>query len=204
MVSHPSGVEYDAGPMAVVTETLEVEGIRCERCVQRLAVALGGVDGLAGASANADGRRHARVRRRRTCEPRPSRRSRPRVSPLPERRRAVDRRRVSHAVRPLRRRAVHACGPTISRRSSSAEAVRRAGCDVDDIEDVILGAANQSGEDNRDVGRMAALLAGLPVARRRADGQPAVRIRACRRSSRPHTRSRPAPATCSSRAASSR
>jgi 3-oxoadipyl-CoA thiolase len=45
-----------------------------------------------------------------------------------------------------------------------AEAVRRAGCDVDDIEDVVLGAANQSGEDNRDVGRMAALLAGLPVA----------------------------------------
>jgi 3-oxoadipyl-CoA thiolase len=45
-----------------------------------------------------------------------------------------------------------------------AEAVRRAGCDVDDIEDVVLGAANQSGEDNRNVGRMAALLAGLPVA----------------------------------------
>ena len=44
------------------------------------------------------------------------------------------------------------------------EAVQRAGCDVDDIEDVILGAANQSGEDNRDVGRMALLLAGLPVA----------------------------------------
>jgi 3-oxoadipyl-CoA thiolase len=31
------------------------------------------------------------------------------------------------------------------------------------IDDVILGAANQSGEDNRNVGRMAALLAGLPV-----------------------------------------
>jgi 3-oxoadipyl-CoA thiolase len=31
------------------------------------------------------------------------------------------------------------------------------------IEDVILGAANQSGEDNRNVGRMAALLAGLPI-----------------------------------------
>ena len=31
------------------------------------------------------------------------------------------------------------------------------------VEDVILGAANQSGEDNRNVGRMAALLAGLPV-----------------------------------------
>src|SRR6187455_3030400 len=31
------------------------------------------------------------------------------------------------------------------------------------IEDVIFGAANQSGEDNRNVARMAALLAGLPV-----------------------------------------
>jgi 3-oxoadipyl-CoA thiolase len=31
------------------------------------------------------------------------------------------------------------------------------------IDDVILGAANQAGEDNRNVGRMAALLAGLPV-----------------------------------------
>jgi copper chaperone CopZ len=38
--------------MAVVTETIEVEGIRCERCVQKLAIALGTVDGLAGASAN--------------------------------------------------------------------------------------------------------------------------------------------------------
>ena len=32
------------------------------------------------------------------------------------------------------------------------------------IEEVILGAANQSGEDNRNVARMAALLAGLPIA----------------------------------------
>lgn len=38
--------------MAAVTETLEVDGVRCERCVQKLAVALGAVDGLAGASAN--------------------------------------------------------------------------------------------------------------------------------------------------------
>jgi copper chaperone CopZ len=38
--------------MAVMTETLEVDGVRCERCVQALATALGGVDGLAGASAN--------------------------------------------------------------------------------------------------------------------------------------------------------
>lgn len=35
--------------------------------------------------------------------------------------------------------------------------------DVAQIEEVILGAANQSGEDNRNVARMAALLAGLPV-----------------------------------------
>jgi 3-oxoadipyl-CoA thiolase len=32
------------------------------------------------------------------------------------------------------------------------------------LDEVILGAANQSGEDNRNIGRMAALLAGLPVA----------------------------------------
>lgn len=35
--------------------------------------------------------------------------------------------------------------------------------DVNQIEDVILGAANQAGEDNRNVARMAALLAGLPT-----------------------------------------
>ncbi len=35
--------------------------------------------------------------------------------------------------------------------------------DVNAIEDVIAGAANQSGEDNRNVARMAALLAGLPT-----------------------------------------
>jgi copper chaperone CopZ len=38
--------------MTVMTETLEVEGVRCERCVQAIAGALQGVDGLAGASAN--------------------------------------------------------------------------------------------------------------------------------------------------------
>src|SRR5215203_499793 len=35
--------------------------------------------------------------------------------------------------------------------------------DVTAIEDVIAGDANQAGEDNRNVARMAALLAGLPV-----------------------------------------
>jgi 3-oxoadipyl-CoA thiolase len=43
------------------------------------------------------------------------------------------------------------------------EAVARAGIDHNAIDDVYLGAANQAGEDNRNVGRMAALLAGLPV-----------------------------------------
>ena len=43
-----------------------------------------------------------------------------------------------------------------------AEAVSRAGVDPAQIEDVYFGAANQSGEDNRNVARMATLLAGLP------------------------------------------
>jgi 3-oxoadipyl-CoA thiolase len=42
------------------------------------------------------------------------------------------------------------------------EAVSRAGVPADAIEDVYFGAANQAGEDNRNVARMAALLAGLP------------------------------------------
>src|SRR3990170_552057 len=41
--------------------------------------------------------------------------------------------------------------------------VARNGLDPAAIDDVILGAANQAGEDNRNVGRMAALLAGLPI-----------------------------------------
>jgi 3-oxoadipyl-CoA thiolase len=43
-----------------------------------------------------------------------------------------------------------------------AAAVERAGVPVDEIEDVYFGCANQAGEDNRNVARMAALLAGLP------------------------------------------
>src|SRR5215204_171294 len=41
-------------------------------------------------------------------------------------------------------------------------AVERAGIEPGEIEDVYFGAANQAGEDNRNVARMAALLAGLP------------------------------------------
>src|SRR5689334_7819196 len=41
--------------------------------------------------------------------------------------------------------------------------VERSGVDPASIDDVILGCANQAGEDNRNVARMALLLAGLPV-----------------------------------------
>jgi 3-oxoadipyl-CoA thiolase len=44
------------------------------------------------------------------------------------------------------------------------EAVARAGIPAEEIEDVWFGAANQAGEDNRNVARMAGLLAGLPEA----------------------------------------
>ena len=43
-------------------------------------------------------------------------------------------------------------------------AVDRNGIDPDAIDDIILGDANQAGEDNRNVARMAALIAGLPEA----------------------------------------
>ncbi|WP_460796093.1 thiolase family protein [Microbacterium sp. GXF0217] len=49
-------------------------------------------------------------------------------------------------------------------------AVERAGVPASDIDEVILGAANQAGEDNRNVARMAVLLAGLP------DAVPAVTV----------------------------
>src|SRR5262245_38610691 len=41
--------------------------------------------------------------------------------------------------------------------------VKRTQIDAGTIDDVVLGCANQAGEDNRNVARMAALLAGLPV-----------------------------------------
>jgi len=44
-----------------------------------------------------------------------------------------------------------------------AAIVERSGVDPERIADVYLGAANQAGEDNRDVARMAVLLAGLPM-----------------------------------------
>jgi len=41
--------------------------------------------------------------------------------------------------------------------------VARSGIDPASIDDVILGCANQAGEDNRNIARMALLIAGLPV-----------------------------------------
>jgi 3-oxoadipyl-CoA thiolase len=43
------------------------------------------------------------------------------------------------------------------------EVVDRIGLDPGEVEDVILGCANQAGEDNRNVARMALLLAGFPI-----------------------------------------
>ncbi len=67
-----------------------------------------------------------------------------------------------------------------------AEAVARAGVPAAEIDDVYLGCANQAGEDNRNVARMAVLLAGLPesvpgmtVNRLCASGLTAV-VEACR------------------------
>src|SRR6266446_8092529 len=42
--------------------------------------------------------------------------------------------------------------------------LERTKIDPAEVDDVILGCANQAGEDNRNVARMALLLAGLPVA----------------------------------------
>ena len=40
---------------------------------------------------------------------------------------------------------------------------RNSSIDLNEIEDVVFGAANQAGEDNRNVARMSLLMAGLPV-----------------------------------------
>src|SRR6478609_6589549 len=45
----------------------------------------------------------------------------------------------------------------------SAVVERQSGLDPECIDEVVFGDANQAGEDNRNVGRMAVLLAGLPT-----------------------------------------
>jgi len=50
-----------------------------------------------------------------------------------------------------------------------ALAARNAGVDWNAVDDVVYGCANQAGEDNRNVARMALLLAGLPKEGRSSD-----------------------------------
>ena len=102
--------------------------------------------------------RRARPRARR-AKPRPGRQ----VGTMARRARGLHRRGAAHADRALWRRA----GRGAPRRSGGARSSPRwstaAAIDPGSIDDVILGCANQAGEDNRNVARMAALLAGLPV-----------------------------------------
>ncbi len=67
--------------------------------------------------------------------------------------------------------------PTTSPPHAIRALVERSGVDPAAIEDVLWGAANQAGEDCRNVGRMALLLAGLPTSVSGHDPQPAVRQR---------------------------
>ena len=53
---------------------------------------------------------------------------------------------------------------------------RNPGVDWEEVDDVILGCANQAGEDNRNLARMAGLLGGPAAPVGRSDAQPAVRI----------------------------
>ena len=76
--------------------------------------------------------------------------------------RAVDSLRGSHADRAVRRRALSGVRPDDLAGIAIAAAVERAAIDGGAIDDVYFGCANQAGEDNRNVARMGALLAGLP------------------------------------------
>ena len=138
------GANYPIGPIAWGRE---IGGARVTRILQRLADAEG--ESIRTASLAVGARRA----KKRAAEPRrPSNESR-----------GVGDRCGAHADRALRRRARRRSSRRSRRdrrcaRSSSAPASRR-----ERIDDVYFGAANQSGEDNRNVARMAVLLAGLPV-----------------------------------------
>ena len=60
------------------------------------------------------------------------------------------------------------------------EVVERSGVPAEQIEDVWFGCANQAGEDNRNVARMGALLAGLPQSVAGVTVNRSVRVRADR------------------------
>ena len=75
---------------------------------------------------------------------------------------------MSSSSAPFGRRSARSAGhcqqydPTIWRLQRSARRWSAAGVESGQIEEVYLGCANQAGEDNRNVARMALLLAGLP------------------------------------------
>ena len=54
--------------------------------------------------------------------------------------------------------------------------VQRNAAARDQVDHVVFGATNQAGEDNRNVARMAGLLAGLPVRGAGDDGEPPLRL----------------------------
>ena len=60
------------------------------------------------------------------------------------------------------------------------------------VDEVYFGCANQAGEDNRNVARMALLLAGLPESVPGPDAEPSLRLRASMPSAPPAARSAPA------------
>ena len=84
-----------------------------------------------------------------------------------------------HPDRPLRRRAGRRPAGRPGRpRGAVAGRARAPELDPAGIDDVFFGDANGAGEDNRDVARMAVLLAGLPTSVPGRDREPAVRLRA--------------------------
>ena len=98
--------------------------------------------------------------------------------PKPEtaRARSRDHRRGSDPHRPRRRRPGRGPRRTTWPPWRIRGLVDRAGLPADRIEDVILGCANQAGEDNRNVARMAALLAGPAGRGPGPDREPPVRL----------------------------
>ena len=76
--------------------------------------------------------------------------------------RSLHLRRRPHADRPLCRRAAPVRADDLAAIPIRALIERNPDVDWAELDDVILGCANQAGEDNRNLARMAGLLAGLP------------------------------------------
>ena len=82
------------------------------------------------------------------------------------------------ARRSARRSAARSIKPTARRwrATSSRNAIQRAGVDPAEVEDVVVGTGLPEGATGHNIGRVAALRAGLPRARRRHDDQPLLRV----------------------------